>query len=123
MRRPSPYHSPMSPIDPAARRRAEAAWSELRDHLEACTRAIREEVRRYPTPIAACDVQLTELIERRARALDRMKAMGEADSAQASGRRPAMEAFLAAPPAFADDAAEARLRDRLRGALHGMIGG
>jgi hypothetical protein len=29
--------------------------------------ALSDEIRRYPTPIARCDVQLTELLERRAR--------------------------------------------------------
>ena len=37
--------------------------------LDARIAALSEEIRRYPTPIARCDVQLTELLERRARLL------------------------------------------------------
>jgi len=111
----------MSPIEPAERA-AEAAWSELCDYLEARVQAMGAEVRRYPTPIAACDVQLTELIERRARALERLNAMREASAGEASARRGAMAAFLAGPCAVAGDPEEERLRERLRSALHGMIG-
>jgi hypothetical protein len=35
--------------------------------LDAKIAALSEEIRRYPTPIARCDEQLTELLERRAR--------------------------------------------------------
>lgn len=34
---------------------------------------LSEEIRRYPTPIARCDEQLTALIEERSRLLDEMK--------------------------------------------------
>lgn len=112
----------MIPIDPAVPR-AEAAWFGLRAYLEARMQAIGAEVRGYPTPIAACDVQLSELIERRDRALERLKAMRSAGRDDARERLDAMDAFLAGPPAFAGDRAEERLRDRLCAALHGMIRG
>ncbi|MBE0619754.1 MAG: hypothetical protein IH605_04115 [Burkholderiales bacterium] len=35
--------------------------------LDAKIAALSEEIRRYPTPIARCDEQLTELLERRVR--------------------------------------------------------
>ena len=37
--------------------------------LDALIARLSDEIRRYPTPIARCDEQLTELIERRARLL------------------------------------------------------
>ncbi len=38
-----------------------------RRELEARLAELSDEIRHYPTPIARCDVQLTELLERRAR--------------------------------------------------------
>jgi hypothetical protein len=37
--------------------------------LDARIAKLSDEIRRYPTPIARCDEQLTELLERRARLL------------------------------------------------------
>jgi hypothetical protein len=37
--------------------------------LDAKIAELTDEIRRYPTPIARCDEQLTELLERRARLL------------------------------------------------------
>jgi len=37
--------------------------------LDAKIAALSDEIRRYPAPIARCDEQLTELLERRARLL------------------------------------------------------
>jgi hypothetical protein len=37
--------------------------------LDASIAKLSDEIRRYPTPIARCDEQLTELLERRARLL------------------------------------------------------
>jgi hypothetical protein len=38
--------------------------------------ALSDEIRRYPTPIARCDIQLTELLERRARLFAEKERMG-----------------------------------------------
>ena len=38
--------------------------------LDAKIAAISNEIRRYPAPIARCDEQLTDLLERRARLFD-----------------------------------------------------
>src|SRR5206468_10810322 len=43
------------------------AWEALRRHLEARNRELNAEVAHYPTPIARCDVQLSKLLEQRAR--------------------------------------------------------
>ena len=37
----------------------------MRSHLERRLQALSDEVRRYPTPIARCDEQLTALLEAR----------------------------------------------------------
>jgi hypothetical protein len=44
------------------------AWRSLRTRLEDRARALAEEVRAYPTPIARCDDQLPGLIARRSEA-------------------------------------------------------
>ena len=41
----------------------------MRAKLDQEIAALSDEIRRYPTPIARCDEQLTELLERRARLL------------------------------------------------------
>ena len=39
----------------------------MKADLERQLAGVNDEIRNYPTPIARCDVQLTELLERRAR--------------------------------------------------------
>ena len=41
--------------------------------IDAAIARLSDEIRRYPTPIARCDEQLTELLERRARLLAEKK--------------------------------------------------
>ena len=41
----------------------------MSNELDAMIARLSDEIRHYPTPIARCDVQLTELLERRARLL------------------------------------------------------
>ena len=45
----------------------------LDDILERRIAELSEEIRHYPTPIARCDEQLTDLLERRARLVDQLK--------------------------------------------------
>lgn len=49
------------------------AWRELRGKVAARCKALNDEIRQYPRPIARCDEQLTRLIEQR----DRMRALQE----------------------------------------------
>ena len=44
-----------------------------RPALERRLAELSEEIRRYPTPIARCDEQLTELLERRGKVLAQLK--------------------------------------------------
>jgi hypothetical protein len=87
---------------------AHAAWAALKRHLEARYRALHDEVRHYPTPIAHCDEQLPGLIEQRTRALAQLRRMGE----EAMPARDFMLAFLDSPPS-GDDDEEVALRERL----------
>jgi predicted component of type VI protein secretion system len=48
-------------------------WRELRRQVAAKFRALNDEIRHYPRPIARCDEQLTRLIEQR----DRVRALQE----------------------------------------------
>lgn len=87
-------------------------WEALKRHLEARSRALAEEVRHYPGPIARCDVQLTKLLEQRTHAHDDLSRMGEA-------RRPSLRAvreFVEACDA-SDDETGMKLIARLRAAL------
>lgn len=65
------------------------AWRLLYDALEARSRAMLEEVRRYPTPIARCDEQLTQAIEDRDAAFRLLKAATEIDALRCTSPRAA----------------------------------
>jgi hypothetical protein len=41
--------------------------------LQARLAALSEEIRRYPTPIARCDEQLTALLEQRSKLVERLR--------------------------------------------------
>jgi hypothetical protein len=88
-----------------------AAWAELEAHLKRQSRELSDEVRRYPGPIARCDVQLTKLIEQRTRALDLSSRAGALDPAPDR-----LRAFVAAYVP-GEDAAEAALVARLKETL------
>ena len=97
-----------------------ASWTELKSHFERRSRELNEEVRNYPTPIARCDVQLSELLEQRDRVNSQLRQMAVADPAQPRvGARQWLEAvdsFLAGPEAIADDKKEIAIRARLQAA-------
>ena len=51
----------------------------LNDTLERRIAELSDEIRHYPTPIARCDEQLTDLIEQRARLVEQLRrASGQA---------------------------------------------
>ena len=45
----------------------------MNSELEARIATLSEEIRRYPTPIARCDEQLTGLLERRAQLIELLR--------------------------------------------------
>ncbi len=49
----------------------------MRTELEQRISALSDEIRRYPTPIARCDEQLTQLLEQRARLIALLGALPE----------------------------------------------
>ena len=49
----------------------------MRAELEMRIAVLSNEIRHYPTPIARCDEQLTQLLDERARLLARLEALGE----------------------------------------------
>jgi hypothetical protein len=51
--------------------------SESRPVLEQRLAELSEEIRHYPTPIARCDEQLLDLLERRSQMLAELKSLGD----------------------------------------------
>jgi hypothetical protein len=96
------------------------AWETLRSYLESRSRALTEEVRHYPTPIARCDEQLSKLLEQRAHALNQLRRMTEQNSKdRANHGRPSI-LFLQKFIDFydpSDDENEMNMVSRLRAAL------
>ena len=59
--------------------------NEARQSLERQLAELSEEIRHYPTPIARCDEQLTELLERRGRVLAALRSKEDEPAASDSG--------------------------------------
>jgi hypothetical protein len=53
-------------------------WSRIQNHLENERRRIYQEIRDYPTPIAACDAQFNHLLEERASVCQELRCVREA---------------------------------------------
>ncbi|MFN8491476.1 MAG: hypothetical protein U0350_28015 [Caldilineaceae bacterium] len=51
---------------------AEVAWQRIKQHLEAEKQRIFQEIRQYPPPIPACDVQFNGLLAERAAILQEL---------------------------------------------------
>jgi hypothetical protein len=91
-------------------------WSKFRKHLATRIRDINDEVARYPRPIARCDVQLSKLLEERARVYRQLNLSAELGNPRSDTdarwlRR--VDDYLAKLEACADDDVEADLRCRL----------
>ena len=74
--------------------RVAEAWLALRQQIEMCCAELKEEVRTYPTPIAACDVQLTKLVEDCHMAFGWLRIAGELDRQRATLSRRAWHTQL-----------------------------
>jgi hypothetical protein len=72
------------------------AWHALRGQVAARFRALNNEIRHYPSPIARCDEQLTHLIEKRdrVRALQERMAAAERSGPDAARLRDILEEAL-----------------------------
>jgi hypothetical protein len=76
-------------------------WEQIRRHLETAKDRIFREIQAYPSPIAACDAQLTFLCDERDRIaaeIGRMEAI--LGSGTASRDVAAAEAFMRTSPCF-----------------------
>ena len=92
----------------------EAAWQRIRQHLEAEKQQIFQEIRHYPPPIPACDVQFNGLLAERAailQALGRVESILQQDltSEAAVGL---LDEFLRTSP-YVDDALVASIDQSL----------
>ena len=63
------------------------AWHALRGRVAARFRALNDEIRHYPRPIARCDEQLTHLLEQRDRVRALQERMAEAGTPEADAAR------------------------------------
>jgi hypothetical protein len=77
-----------------------ALWQDIRTHLETRKRAVTQEIRNYPQPIAGCDAQIPALWEARDALVRELNRLEEA----AKGETPdAVAAFLAASDCLDED--------------------
>jgi hypothetical protein len=92
----------------------ERLWIDLRDHLQRTGESLNLEIRSYPTPIAACDEQLTELLERRAMVLNELRRMEALETRGALPRDQlaVIEMFITSR-GYSRDEAEADLKAHL----------
>ena len=98
------------------------AWEALRRHLETRSRELNAEIAHYPTPIARCDVQLSKLLEQRARLyreFERAALIGERPSVEGawSDWLDNLELFVLSPEPDYEDDVEISLRGVLKRAL------
>ncbi len=56
----------------------------LQGRLERRAAELSDEIRHYPSPIARCDEQLTDLLERRARVFEILRRLGERPAQRAA---------------------------------------
>lgn len=82
----------------AAENVIESAWHRIRGRLEERKDRILEEIRRYPRPIPACDLQFNTLLEERSGISRELNGLGDgADRGLATSERIArIDAFITA---------------------------
>jgi hypothetical protein len=100
----------------------ESLRTTILDHLERTEARLNEEIRRYPTPIAGCDEQLTDLLERRSWVVSerrRMEAHAETELSREE-QITLIEAFVTLP-GHAGDEEEARLKAHVAAALREQL--
>lgn len=92
----------------------ESLWKSIKDHLENERQRIYEEIKHYPTPIPACDVQFNYLLEERARIaqeLDRLKASSKESLTRREGVKSIDEFIMSSN--YIKGEAEQRMRPTL----------
>lgn len=59
-------------------RAVDGLWTTLQDHLLDLRKAVQDEIRTYPTPIAGCDQQFNYLLEKKHRIAAELSGVNEA---------------------------------------------
>jgi hypothetical protein len=99
-------------------------WDEVKEFLKQRGENLNQEVRNYPSPIAVCDEQLTDLLERRAKAVRarrRMDALAEQGLSRDDYAALVRE-FIEAPN-YSRDETESNLKARLTAQLRELGSG
>ena len=87
-------------------------WDAVEAHLEAAKRAVTDEIRNYPQPIAGCDAQIPALWERRDRLIAELERLAAARRLATGDAGQAIDAFVSTSPHI-DGKTAGALRDLL----------
>jgi hypothetical protein len=92
----------------------ESVWLRIRDHLENRRDRISEEIKSYPTPIPACDVQFNYLLEQRAGVAQELNRLAAVHKEHMPGRdeNEAIDEFIEKSD-FIDEDAKVRIRSSI----------
>jgi hypothetical protein len=96
----------------------ESAWECIKHHLECERRRICEEIKTYPRPIPACDVQFNALLEERTGIYEELRRMHEVcrESVSCNDAVMMLDDFIRSS-SFLDDAAKQQLTGAIRNGL------
>jgi hypothetical protein len=93
-------------------------WGEVKEFLKRRGEMLNSEVRNYPSPIAGCDEQLTDLLERRAKAVrDRRRVDALAEQSLSRDDYAALIREFIEAPNYSRDETEGNLKARLTAQL------
>ena len=97
---------------------AEVAWQRIKQHLEAEKQRIFQEIRQYPPPIPACDVQFNGLLAERAAILQELGHVEEILKQRLTYKDTIslLDEFISASR-YVNDDLESSIRQSLSGAL------
>jgi len=93
----------------------DSAWQRIKNRLEDERHRIYEEIKNYPTPITACDVQFCHLLEQQASVFEELARLNEAreESLRSNDSTKLVDEFLGSSR-FMDDETKAQLRASLK---------
>jgi hypothetical protein len=93
----------------------DSAWQRIKNRLEDERHRIYEEIKNYPTPITACDVQFGHLLEQQAGVFAELARLHEARELglQSGDWTKTLDEFLESSR-FMDDETKAQLRSSLK---------
>lgn len=85
------------------------AWDAVERHLQSAKRAVTDEIRHYPQPIAGCDAQIPALWDKRDALVAEMQRLTASRQAATINAANAIEAFVATSN-YIDDATAATIK-------------